>query len=346
MLGKGRTRVIGMGAPGRRRGAMFSSEKRASLASGLLSSEDRTPAEARGAEDPAPAASLFALPRGGARQRLIAATQQTRTTATPTAEPAPAAIAPVEAAAEPHQNSPATVLYSKGDASASGFRPWYWSYERDASSAPPADKTPLDQAPSRAPGPAEAVAPPHAAAAPAAPRARGGAKLTLLLGAGAAVLALGGAALLLMPQHSTPPVSLALPLPALPMAPPVPPPPRPAPVAALPATLPAAPPAPAARHVAVPAAEFKELMARGDQMLATGDIAAARLFYQRAAEGGDAAAARQTGKTYDPLFLAEAQARGLRGDPVAAARWYRKASAGGDREADALMRRLMAKYAR
>ncbi len=75
------------------------------------------------------------------------------------------------------------------------------------------------------------------------------------------------------------------------------------------------------------------------------DIAAARLFYERAAEGGSAAASRQVGKTYDPLFLANAQARGIRGDPVAAARWYRKASAGGDKEADALMKRLIAAYA-
>lgn len=325
---------------------MFSSEKRASLASGLLSSEDRIPTEARGAEDAAPAASLFALPRGGARQRLIAATQQGRTTGTAAASPALAAAAPDEAAAEPQENSPAAVLYSKGDASASGFRPWYWSYERDASGVPPADRAPADQAPTRAPDPVEAVAPPHAEAAPPAPRARRGAALTLLFGLGAAVLALGGTALLLMPQHGTPPVSLALTLPALPMAPPVPAPPRPARVAPLPAAAPAAPPAPAARHVAVSVAELKELMARGEQMLATGDIAAARLFYERAAESGNAAAARQTGKTYDPLFLAEAQARGLRGDPVAAARWYRKASAGGDKEADALMRRLMATYAR
>ncbi|HZB90709.1 MAG TPA: hypothetical protein VE397_04655, partial [Stellaceae bacterium] len=106
--------------------------------------------------------------------------------------------------------------------------------------------------------------------------------------------------------------------------------------------------APAAPHAAnaAPAADLVELMARGDQLLATGDMVAARLFYERAAEHGSAAAARQAGKTYDPLFLAESNARGLRGDPVAAARWYRKASAGGDREADQLMARLMAKFAR
>jgi TPR repeat protein len=51
------------------------------------------------------------------------------------------------------------------------------------------------------------------------------------------------------------------------------------------------------------------------------------------------------GKTYDPLYLAEAHARGIRGDPVRAAYWYRKASDAGDSQADVLMKRLMEKFA-
>lgn len=86
------------------------------------------------------------------------------------------------------------------------------------------------------------------------------------------------------------------------------------------------------------------MLARGDQLLATGDIAAARLFYERAAEQGSAPAATAAGKTYDPLFLEEVHARGIRGDVVRAAQWYRKASAAGDKQADIRMERLMARY--
>lgn len=91
--------------------------------------------------------------------------------------------------------------------------------------------------------------------------------------------------------------------------------------------------------------ELADLIARGDQLLGTGDIAAARQFYQRAAEAGSAAAATAVGKTYDPLFLAESKAQGFRGDLVLAAQWYLKASAAGDPQADEMLRRLKAKFA-
>jgi len=107
-------------------------------------------------------------------------------------------------------------------------------------------------------------------------------------------------------------------------------------------------PAPAADPPRAPSLSPKELadlIARGDQLLATGDIAAARQFYQRAAEAGSAAAATSVGKTYDPLFLAETKAQGFRGDLVLAAQWYLKASAAGDQQADEMLRRLKAKFA-
>jgi len=86
------------------------------------------------------------------------------------------------------------------------------------------------------------------------------------------------------------------------------------------------------------------LMQRGDALRETGDFAAARLFYERAAEQGSAAAARSVGETYDPIVLGEAHARGVRGDARAAAGWYRKAIAGGDAQAQQMLQRLTAKY--
>jgi TPR repeat protein len=71
------------------------------------------------------------------------------------------------------------------------------------------------------------------------------------------------------------------------------------------------------------------LMKRGDQLLALGDVAAARLLYQRAADAGSAPAATALGKTYDPHYMAPGQA----GDPARAAQWYQRAVTSGDRHA-------------
>jgi hypothetical protein len=93
-------------------------------------------------------------------------------------------------------------------------------------------------------------------------------------------------------------------------------------------------------------AETGALMARGDALLATGDIAAARLFYQRAAEQGLAAAATALGQTFDPLYLEQAHVRGIHGEPAIAAQWYRKASAAGDRQGEIRLARLLARFPR
>jgi TPR repeat protein len=89
--------------------------------------------------------------------------------------------------------------------------------------------------------------------------------------------------------------------------------------------------------------EIAGLIARGDELLGTGDVVSARLFYQRAAELGSGPAATAVGQTYDPLFLEVARVRGVRGDPQAAADWYRKAVALGDQQAEIRLRRLEAK---
>jgi hypothetical protein len=72
-------------------------------------------------------------------------------------------------------------------------------------------------------------------------------------------------------------------------------------------------------------AEVTTLLTRGDQFLRTGDIASARLFYERAAEAGIGAAALRLGATFDPRFLSRAGVVGVQGDPAQAAGWYRRA---------------------
>jgi len=86
------------------------------------------------------------------------------------------------------------------------------------------------------------------------------------------------------------------------------------------------------------------LIRRGDELLSVGDMVAARLTYERAAAGGNGAAATGVAKTYDPVFLAQSGVRGLRGDPARAALWYAKAAAAGDREAQQRLERLRAQF--
>ena len=80
---------------------------------------------------------------------------------------------------------------------------------------------------------------------------------------------------------------------------------------------PAAPP--------LPDRQLAELLARGDVFLQAGDIASARLFYERAADAGDGQAALRVGATFDPTFLASIGLRNLPGDPAKAVFWYRRA---------------------
>ena len=75
----------------------------------------------------------------------------------------------------------------------------------------------------------------------------------------------------------------------------------------------------------LPAAEIGALLARGDAVLRTGDIASARLFYERAAEAGDGQAALRAGATFDPAFLASLGLRSMQGDPATARWWYARA---------------------
>jgi hypothetical protein len=89
------------------------------------------------------------------------------------------------------------------------------------------------------------------------------------------------------------------------------------------------------------ATEIATLLARGDALIAKGDLASARLFYERAAEAGDGQAALRLGESYDPAFLAQAHLSGVRGDALAAARWYRRARELGISEAETLLQTLV-----
>jgi hypothetical protein len=77
------------------------------------------------------------------------------------------------------------------------------------------------------------------------------------------------------------------------------------------------------------------LLDRGDTLLTLGDILAARLLYQRAAESGVAIAAFKLANTYDSAFLVEHQdLRSVRPDLQQAAMWYRKAQELGEPHAE------------
>jgi hypothetical protein len=72
-------------------------------------------------------------------------------------------------------------------------------------------------------------------------------------------------------------------------------------------------------------AEIAGLLARGDWMFAKGNIASARLLYERAADAGEARAAVRLGETFDPVYLDGSNLRGMKGDPDTAVFWYRHA---------------------
>ena len=96
------------------------------------------------------------------------------------------------------------------------------------------------------------------------------------------------------------------------------------------------PPEPIATDVPrLSGSEIAALVSRGDAFLAAGDIASARLFFQRAADSGDGGAAMRMAVTYDATFLNRAGVRSLGSDPERAAFWYRRARELGGGKAEA-----------
>jgi hypothetical protein len=87
---------------------------------------------------------------------------------------------------------------------------------------------------------------------------------------------------------------------------------------------------------AVASIDVAGLVTRGDQLLATRDVASARLFYERAAQAGDGQGALRMGMTFDPAFLDRSGFRSVRGDPAQAVSWYNRAAALGNSAAEEL----------
>jgi hypothetical protein len=73
------------------------------------------------------------------------------------------------------------------------------------------------------------------------------------------------------------------------------------------------------------ASAVDSLFRRGEGLLAAGDIASARLFFERAANAGDPRAAARMAQTFDAGFLNSAGVRGVQGDESRAEFWYRRA---------------------
>lgn len=102
----------------------------------------------------------------------------------------------------------------------------------------------------------------------------------------------------------------------------------PAPVAVQPP-----PPAPAAPARTIDPGTLAGLMSRAKSLLAVGDILAARLLLERAANAQDATAAFLLAQSYDPAVLGTSDTRRINADAAVARDWYAKAAALGSVEA-------------
>jgi TPR repeat protein len=81
------------------------------------------------------------------------------------------------------------------------------------------------------------------------------------------------------------------------------------------------------------AGEVATLLKRGAELIANGNIVAARLMYRHAAEAGEPQAAFALAETYDPLVLQRLGVKGPASDVAMARSWYEKAGAMGSTEA-------------
>jgi hypothetical protein len=97
-------------------------------------------------------------------------------------------------------------------------------------------------------------------------------------------------------------------------------------------------PPPEARPLATPKiddATARDLLAKADRLIGSGDIVGARAIYQHAAELGSGQAALALGSTYDPNRLWSYGVLGLTGNKERARQWYQRASELGSSEAKA-----------
>jgi TPR repeat protein len=71
---------------------------------------------------------------------------------------------------------------------------------------------------------------------------------------------------------------------------------------------------------------MSRLIMRGQDFLNQGDFAAARLLFERAADGGSAEAAMALGSTYDPAVIKKLGAVAVTPDVERALKWYATAA--------------------
>ena len=86
--------------------------------------------------------------------------------------------------------------------------------------------------------------------------------------------------------------------------------------------------------------ELALLVRRGEIFINSGDVAAARLMLQRAAEAGDVHAALVLASTFDPNTIQELGIQGLAADEAMARLWYERAAQFGSPEAPQRLQQL------
>ena len=120
-------------------------------------------------------------------------------------------------------------------------------------------------------------------------------------------------------------------------------PPAAAPVAALPSAPAPEPMIPADAILRLDPSEIASALRRADDLIASGDLAAARLVLRRAANAGDARAAMTLAGTYDPVILEKLGVHGFVPDVAMARAWYEKAKKFGSAEAPRRLELLASK---
>jgi hypothetical protein len=83
----------------------------------------------------------------------------------------------------------------------------------------------------------------------------------------------------------------------------------------------------------LPPDEIAALLKRGEELATSGDLAAARLLFQRAAEAHDARAAFALAATFDPIVINRIGANSSLQDVASARTWYQRASDWGSTQA-------------
>jgi hypothetical protein len=120
-------------------------------------------------------------------------------------------------------------------------------------------------------------------------------------------------------------------------------PPAATPVAALPPAPAPEPMIPGDAILRLDPSEIASAIKRADELIASGDLAAARLVLRRAANAGDARAAMTLAGNYDPVILEKLGVHGFVPDVAMARAWYEKAKKFGSAEAPQRLELLASK---